>query len=934
MHENWMTVSPLAGHPRDENASTPRRIAMHARLIRCALVGLVCAVTGGSSLAGCLERPAIPGEPTTKTNFTQQVQEQAVNKLDILFSIDNSASMGDKQAYLSAAIPDLIDRLLNPNCVDDNTLLPTGPSTPDGMGNATCPTGSQPEFPSVHDMHIGIVSSSLGPRLGDQEPPPVPPAVYGAGGACLPTATITLPSGATGTGPNVTLNNHNDDQAHLLTRSATQADPITEVDPLPDGLNASGFLAWFPPSQSNGGVDSGAGIPIETVSATLQQDFQDEIYGVHEYGCGIESQLESWYRFLIQPDPYASLAVTLDSKGNPHAQWVGVDTTIIKERHDFLRPDSLVAVIVLSDENDSEIDVRSIGGQGFLWMSTQFYPPFATSACAANAADPKCTSCELLSNPASDANCTTAGALNKYTSPTDWGYDLNLRHVHMQAKYGLDPQFPITRYSTGLTSPSVPDRVGEYPSGASNYVGVTCTASGCGTGACTNPLYAASLPDGSTLSSGVATSESTSDAATLCNLLPNGNPNVSAVRSSALVFFAMIGGVPWQLLHFDPNSVKNSNLVPADWVRILGQGSVTDTPENPYDYVGIDPHMIESYQPRIGTTVVPFQTATPLGPYPLPGLCSGGGATCGTSPAETAPQAPGSAQGADPYNGHEWITNQGGHVDLNVDREYACIFPLTTPHDCSKNGAGDYNVPANQDACDCSSTTLTADQLSPLCNPTTPTSQTSAKAYPTIRELDLAYKMGANGIVSSICPIDVNDNAAGNDPLYGYRPAVASIINRLKTALNVQCLPQTLNTEDGGEEPCLILVTLPNTINKSAPEEDCATYGTEYSVPNAQILAQFQATAHQTWENNNGGPGPDPNTLPTCQVAEIPGIAPGQSCKASPTKGWCYVTGAAAGTCAQAVVFSNGTLPTGAEVNLQCIESSSALAAGQQPDGG
>ena len=140
--------------------------------------------------------------------------------------------------------------------------------------------------------------------------------MYGAGGACLPTATITLPSGATGMGADVTLNNHNDNQAHLLTRSATQADPVTEVDPLADGLNASGFLAWFPPSQSNGGVDSGAGIPIETVTATLEQDFQDEIYGVHEYGCGIESQLESWYRFLIQPDPYASLTLTVDSKKN------------------------------------------------------------------------------------------------------------------------------------------------------------------------------------------------------------------------------------------------------------------------------------------------------------------------------------------------------------------------------------------------------------------------------------------------------------------------------------------------------------------------------------------------------------------------------------------------------------------------------------------
>jgi hypothetical protein len=37
--------------------------------------------------------------------------------------------------------------------------------------------------------------------------------------------------------------------------------------------------------------------------------------------------------------------------------------------------------------------------------------------------------------------------------------------------------------------------------------------------------------------------------------------------------------------------------------------------------------------------------------------------------------------------------------------------------------------------------------------------------------------------VSSICPIDVVDSAAGNDPLFGYRPAVASIVDRLAASL-------------------------------------------------------------------------------------------------------------------------------------------------------
>src|SRR5579872_4382289 len=90
-----------------------------------------------------------------------QVKSDTSNKVDILFDIDNSGSMGDKQGYLRAAIPDLVNRLINPNCVDSSGAS-MGPST-----SGTCPAGLTAEFPPVHDMHVGIISSSLGPRGGD-----------------------------------------------------------------------------------------------------------------------------------------------------------------------------------------------------------------------------------------------------------------------------------------------------------------------------------------------------------------------------------------------------------------------------------------------------------------------------------------------------------------------------------------------------------------------------------------------------------------------------------------------------------------------------------------------------------------------------------------------------------------------------------------------
>jgi hypothetical protein len=75
---------------------------------------------------------------------------------------------------------------------------------------------------------------------------------------------------------------------------------------------------------------------------------------------------------------------------------------------------------------------------------------------------------------------------------------------------------------------------------------------------------------------------------------------------------------------------------------------------------------------------------------------------------------------------------------------------------------------------------VTAEELPPICDPATQTAQTDEAAYPTIRELEVAHLMGTQGIVSSICPQHVADNATHDDPLYGYRPAMTAIVDRVK----------------------------------------------------------------------------------------------------------------------------------------------------------
>ena len=66
-----------------------------------------------------------------------------------------------------------------------------------------------------------------------------------------------------------------------------------------------------------------------------------------EFGCGYEMPLEAMNRFLVDPVPYQSLLQTNDGQ-----MPVGIDQVVLDQRAAFLRPDSIVGVVLLSDEND------------------------------------------------------------------------------------------------------------------------------------------------------------------------------------------------------------------------------------------------------------------------------------------------------------------------------------------------------------------------------------------------------------------------------------------------------------------------------------------------------------------------------------------------------------------------------------------------------
>jgi hypothetical protein len=123
------------------------------------------AAVGGALtfVAACDSPRPSSAAPPPQSRLPSTLDAPPIDKIDLLLDIDNSRSMTDKQQYLAAAIPELLDRLAFPKCLDAKGVA-TGQKS-DGSGN--CPSGSTVEFRAIHDVHVGIVTSSLGSRGGD-----------------------------------------------------------------------------------------------------------------------------------------------------------------------------------------------------------------------------------------------------------------------------------------------------------------------------------------------------------------------------------------------------------------------------------------------------------------------------------------------------------------------------------------------------------------------------------------------------------------------------------------------------------------------------------------------------------------------------------------------------------------------------------------------
>jgi len=587
-----------------------------------------------SATVGCQSSVEVLGPPVSDADAGSSDAAPAAvhaDKVDLLFVVDNSASMGDKQQVLASAVPMLIDRLVHPHCVGD-----AGATVPDDGPSSPCPAGSEREFPAVEDLHIGVVTTSLGG--------------HGADTCSRDGPAFSSPM---------------EDMAHLISRRAGGGSVPT--------WQSKGFLNWDPQAHDTP--------PGESDSDALAASFVELVRGAGEDGCGFEAPLEAWYRFLVDPQPYERMAPAPCYAGDSTLQCrarEGVDQTVLQQRRDFLRQDSLVVIVMLTDENDCSITDEQ--GQAFLALqayegSSTFHLPPGTSACASTPSSPECTSC-WQADPQKHPECASA-----WPDP-DLDDPLSLRCYRQKQRFGIDFLYPVDRYVAALTLPNLP-----------------------GIDAGPNPLFCL---DSDAAGAGCAT----------------------ASRDRSKIVLAGIIGVPWQDIAKDPWDLTKGFLPAEDvrWERVLGNLVTNVEPT--------DPLMVESVAEREGTN-------------PATG-------------AEVASSAtPPGTPGANPINGFD------RPIPLRNDLQYACIFDLPEPIDCTAGTTL---------GCDC-----VDDSPNPLCWDEAlgayGTKQFRAKAYPSRRQLAVLQGIGSQAVVASICAGQLWDPSL---PSYGYRPFVDALVERMR----------------------------------------------------------------------------------------------------------------------------------------------------------
>ena len=296
---------------------------------------------GCCSVAGCFDEPpeavrrsdshladagttAAPDhllpQPTTPTASELGCR---TSKVDLLFVIDNSGSMAEEQRKLARVLPQLV------------AVLATG--NRDGKRRAQ---GVPTDFSPTTSMHIGVVSSDMGVNLATPAPDscgsasfsPTAPNPSNNTVSTMPPSNgerLDKPFGDDGlmtSSTEVAL-------AGISSRppNSTLAMPLSVVV-APDPACAEVSLAKPYVEYQVGNVFEEQGLAFGCI-AKLGRN-----------GCGLEQQLEAMLKALTPSDGAPIFSRGSRGQGNPEGPNAG-----------FLRDDSVLAIVQISDEEDCSI---------------------------------------------------------------------------------------------------------------------------------------------------------------------------------------------------------------------------------------------------------------------------------------------------------------------------------------------------------------------------------------------------------------------------------------------------------------------------------------------------------------------------------------------------------------------------------------------------
>jgi hypothetical protein len=277
------------------------------RWIPCALLTLASVPH-----VACLDRPVASVVPQTQSAVQHVAVAERLDKVDLLVVVDNSNSMAANQANLMAQLGPMIDELVAPRC--RSVANPTAPLH-------VCDSSNPDDVPSsapVRDLHVGVISSDLG-TAGYQVCNRNVPGDVGDDGLLNP-----IRYGAAM-------------QSHLPWAAGSGAP--SDFRPASCGMDAMRFPSFitFCSNEADASCDV-AGQSASTRDPRLFSDWFKCNAGLFINGCGLEQPLEAAWRALVHHDARSTAGNTARNAG-------------------FLRDDALLAVIVLSDEEDGSTRV-------------------------------------------------------------------------------------------------------------------------------------------------------------------------------------------------------------------------------------------------------------------------------------------------------------------------------------------------------------------------------------------------------------------------------------------------------------------------------------------------------------------------------------------------------------------------------------------------